>query len=100
MKLELNKREVELVIEARAWSKAVGEGQWKVTLAYFLMLAPIIIIPLSCMNLFIGGNTTVGSIFLFIGILMIPVAMKVVRKYKVAKSVVMKEVVSEEHKEV
>lgn len=98
MKLELNKQEVELIIEARAWTKVVGAGQWKVTLSYFLMLAPLVIIPISCVNLFIGGNTTVASVFLAIGILMIPVAMKIVKKYKIQKSAVMKDIVAEEHK--
>jgi hypothetical protein len=98
MKLELSKREVELVIESRAWTKAVGEGQWKVTLAYFLMLAPIIIIPLSCVNLFVAGNITVASIFLFVGMLMIPLSMRIIKKYRTARASIMREVVSEEHK--
>lgn len=98
MKLELNKQEVELIIEARAWAKAVGVGQWKVTLSYFLMLTPLLIIPISLTTLFIGGNVTVGSVFLFIGICMIPIASRMIKKYRSAKKEIMKEIVSEEHK--
>jgi hypothetical protein len=98
MKLELSKKEVEVIIETRTWAKAFGGGQKMATLNYFLVLAPLVLIPVSIANIFISNEKTVGSIFLAIGVLMLPFSMKRIKGFKYAKREVIKEVVAEEQR--
>ena len=98
MKLELSKKEVEVIIETRTWAKAFGGGQKMATLNYFLVLAPLVLIPVSISNIFMSSEKTVGSIFLAIGVLMLPFAMKRIKGFKYAKREVIKEVVAEEQR--
>lgn len=98
MKLELSKKEVEVIIETRTWAKAFGGGQKTSTLNYFLVLAPLVLIPVSIANIFISDEKTVGSVFLAIGVLMLPFSMKRFKGFKGAKKVVIKETVIEEEK--
>ena len=98
MKLELSKKEVEVIIETRTWNKAFGGGQKMATLNYFLVLAPLVLIPISLVNVFISSEKTVGSIFFAIGVLLVPFAIKRFKGFKAAKIIVIKETVTEEEK--
>lgn len=98
MKLELSKKEVEVIIETRTWAKAFGGGQKTATLNYFLVIAPLVLVPISVANIFMSSEKTVGSIFLAIGVLMLPFAMKRIKGFKGAKYIVIKETVAEEDK--
>ena len=98
MKLELSKKEVEVIIETRTWAKAFGGGQKTATLNYFLVLAPLVLIPISVANIFMSSEKTVGAVFLAIGVLMFPFATKRIKGFKAAKKEVLKEVVAEEQR--
>ena len=98
MKLELSKREVEVIVETRTWTKAFGGGQKMATLNYFLVLAPLVIIPISVANIFMNSEKTVGAIFLAMGVIMLPFATKRFKGFKAAKRIVIKETVIEEEK--
>jgi hypothetical protein len=98
MKLELSKREVEVIVETRTWAKAFGGGQRTATLNYFLVLAPLVIIPISVANIFMNSEKTVGAIFLAIGVIMLPFTQKRLKGFRVAKKEVLKEVVAEEQR--
>lgn len=99
MKIEITSDEAKLILKNRTWSRLFKVKGRMTELAYFLVMAPPVVIVFSIAFLFISNiNNVVPSVFLALGIICLPFTLKALKKFKVLQNQVQSEMIAEENK--